>query len=164
MKPAIDFVCPYLNQLLRGPAGAGHAAFTGGKILFRDAGAFREPCNIFYHTTDLRPIMAYIYSWLAAINVRYGVNPAVFAALYILGVPPFWYALYIAGAALRKGKLKLMRFCFIIAGCINIVPFIYVFLFGRNLPSCFWIIISAIALLLFFPIIVIAFSSPPSSK
>ncbi len=76
---------------------------------------------------------------------NYGVDPVVFLIIYLVSVPLFYYSLFRMIRALAKkfGK-EIMLWSFIFL-CANIAPFLYVLLFGRNLP---WWVYGIIALLI----------------
>jgi hypothetical protein len=74
----------------------------------------------------------------------YGVNPVVFLAIYLVGVPVFYYSLFRTIRALAKRLLKDVMLWSAIFLCVNMAPFLYVLFFGRNLP---WWVYGGIALL-----------------
>jgi len=76
--------------------------------------------------------------WFTQIQANHGVNPIIFAVIYFAGVIPFWLAIYKIIAGLRNKNLFQVRTFGIILGIVIIAPFIYVALFGRNLPFWFW--------------------------
>jgi len=65
---------------------------------------------------------------------QYGVNPAIFLALYLSGVPFFYYSLFrMIRAIAKKLEKEVSVWCTVLLGTI-VAPFIYVLFFGRNLP------------------------------
>jgi uncharacterized protein YacL len=83
-------------------------------------------------------------NWLNGIQTNYGVNPIIFAAIYFGGVMPFWLSIYKIIAGLKNKNFSQVRTFGIILGIIIISPFVYVALFGHNVPFWFWIIAVAI--------------------
>ena len=76
---------------------------------------------------------------------NYGVNPVIFIIIYLVTVPIFYYSLFRTLQALAKklgNKIMLWSAIFL---CANIAPFLYVLLFGRNIP---WWVYGMIAILI----------------
>jgi hypothetical protein len=90
-------------------------------------------------------VLSQIRALMQAARDNYGVDPLVFLALYLVSAPVFYYSLFrmIRALAKRFGK-EIMLWSFIFL-CANIAPFLYVLLFGRNLP---WWVYGIIALLI----------------
>jgi len=76
---------------------------------------------------------------------HYGVNPAIFLAIYLIGVPFFYYSLFRMMRALAKKHGKEVTVWSTVFLCTIAAPFIYVLFFGRNLP---WWVYGVIALLI----------------
>jgi ABC-type Co2+ transport system permease subunit len=76
---------------------------------------------------------------------HYNVNPTIFLILYLISVPFFYYSLVrlIRALAKKRGKEALLWSTVFL--CATIAPFIYVLLFGRNLP---WWVYGIIAVLI----------------
>ncbi len=75
----------------------------------------------------------------------YGVDPIVFIVIYLASVPFFYYSIYRMVRALarkRQGEIVPWSMVFLAA---TVAPFLYVLLFGRNLP---WWVYLLIALLI----------------
>ncbi len=73
----------------------------------------------------------------------YGVDPVVFLLIYLCSVPFFYYSLYRtirAAAGGLKNEAMVWSSVFL---CAVVAPFLYVLLFGRNLP---WWVYGVIAL------------------
>jgi hypothetical protein len=81
-----------------------------------------------------------LQQWFTQLQINHGVNPIIFAIIYFAGVIPFWLAIYKIIGGLKNKNLFQVRTFGIILGIVIIAPFIYVALFGRNLPFSFWII------------------------
>lgn len=76
---------------------------------------------------------------------QYGVNPAIFLAIYFSGVPFFYYSLFRMMRAFAKKLGKEAMVWSTVLLCTIVAPFIYVLFFGRNLP---WWSYGIIALLI----------------
>jgi hypothetical protein len=79
-------------------------------------------------------VIAQIQAIMQAARDDYGVDPSVFLAIYLVSVPIFYYSLFrmIRALARRLGKeIMLWSTVFL---CANVAPFLYVLVFGRNLP------------------------------
>ena len=76
---------------------------------------------------------------------NYGVNPTIFLFIYLITVPIFYYSLFRTLRAVTKKLGKEIMLWSAIFLCANIAPFLYVLLFGRNIP---WWVYGIIALLL----------------
>ena len=76
---------------------------------------------------------------------NYGVNPTLFIIIYLITVPIFYYSLFRTLRVLTKklgNEIMLWSAIFLFA---NIAPFLYVFIFGRNIP---WWVYAIIAILI----------------
>jgi hypothetical protein len=87
-----------------------------------------------------------IPAWLAQVRKTYGVNPRIFGALYLVGVFPFWFSIYRILAGLKDRNFRTVRVFGLILGAAIVLPFLYVAIFGHNLPYWFWIIVGAIVM------------------
>lgn len=76
---------------------------------------------------------------------NYGVNPIIFLILYLICVPIFYYSLMRTLRSLaQKSVTEAMVWSAIFLAAI-VTPFIYVILFGRNIP---WWVYGVIAVLI----------------
>lgn len=83
--------------------------------------------------------MKYILDWIEKVKEQYNVNPYVFGAIYLVCAPFFWLSLYKIVANIKNRQTdKVIKWCITI-GIVIIAPFSYVALFGRNLPTTFWV-------------------------
>jgi ABC-type Co2+ transport system permease subunit len=98
----------------------------------------RQPTVIEYIVSKLDAIMQ------QAVD-RYGVNPAIFLAIYLISVPFFYYSLVRMMRALAKKRGNEVLVWSTVFLCATAAPFIYVLFFGRNLP---WWVYGIIALLI----------------
>lgn len=94
--------------------------------------------------------MAYLInslkSWLVKIHQDYGVNPIIFAIIYFGGVPFFWFSIYKIITGLKNKNITQVRIFAVILGITIIAPFVYVAIFGHNVPYWFWIFAAIIIL------------------
>ena len=76
---------------------------------------------------------------------NYGVDPVIFLVIYLGSAPVFYYSLFrmIRAFAKRLGKEVMLWSAIFL--CSNVASFLYVLLFGRNLP---WWVYGVIALLI----------------
>uniref|UniRef100_A0A7C4XNJ4 Uncharacterized protein n=1 Tax=candidate division WOR-3 bacterium TaxID=2052148 RepID=A0A7C4XNJ4_UNCW3 len=91
-------------------------------------------------------IFEYLKGWFSGIQKNYGVNPLIFVIIYFAGAPFFWFSIYKIIEGLRKKKLLQVRTFGLILGLTTIAPFVYVALFGHNVPLWFWIFAGVIVL------------------
>ena len=76
---------------------------------------------------------------------RYGVDPVIFLAIYLISVPIFYYSLVRMMRAIARKRGNEVMIWSMIFLCSIVAPFIYVLFFGRNLP---WWVYAIIALLI----------------
>ena len=75
---------------------------------------------------------------------NYGVDPVVFLVIYLVCTPIFYYSLFRTLRALAKKLGNEVMLWSTIFLCTNVAPFVYVVIFGRNIP---WWVYGIIALL-----------------
>jgi hypothetical protein len=73
---------------------------------------------------------------------NYGVNPIIFLIIYLICVPIFYYSLFRTLQALAKRVGKEIILWSAIFLSVNVAPFIYVIIFGQNIPWWVYIIIT----------------------
>jgi len=89
-----------------------------------------------------------IVSWTANVQYRFGVNPVIFGILYFGTIPPYIYAwIRLARSIKRKNVVSIHKWATVVA-TIFILPYAYVFFFGRNLPVVVYIAASVLMILL----------------
>jgi hypothetical protein len=92
----------------------------------------------------LQPVIASLQEIMRTARETYAVNPVIFLVIY-LGCAPIWYFSLFrtlrAAAQRRTAELLPWSMIFLAA---TVAPFIYVILFGRNLP---WWVYAVIAVL-----------------
>ena len=72
--------------------------------------------------------------WLQNIETQYGVNPIIFAVLLVLCAPFFYYSIYrIIRILASKERTRIFVWTTVFLAA-TILPYLYVVIFGRNLP------------------------------
>lgn len=94
-------------------------------------------------------MIGYIADWLQSIQDKHNVNPYIFGIIFLICAGPWWYSLYKIVDNIKKKQIRLVVKWLIIIGFLTIAPFLYVAIFGRNLPISFWFIIAAIVVMSF---------------
>ena len=89
-------------------------------------------------------IIERIIAFADSVRVDYGVNPWIFVGIMAGCGPVFYYALYRLIRAAAQRAPELSRWAAIFMGAA-ILPYLYVMIFGRNLP---WWVYALVALLL----------------
>ncbi|MEO0123283.1 MAG: hypothetical protein ABIL69_04685 [candidate division WOR-3 bacterium] len=84
-------------------------------------------------------LIEYLKNWLFKIQTDYGVNPVVFAVIYFGGAPFFWFSIYKIIRGLKDKNFDQVRIFGIVLGITTIAPFVYVAIFGHNVPFWFWL-------------------------
>jgi hypothetical protein len=82
--------------------------------------------------------------WLESIKANYSVNPYVFGVIYAASVFPFWFSLYKIIESLGKKAMDKVLAWGLVLAIATLAPFLYVALFGRNLPVWFWGALAAV--------------------
>jgi predicted membrane protein len=84
--------------------------------------------------------MDYFLSRFQAVEQNYGVNPLIFALLYLISIVPCWFLLLrIIGAVRIKNKVGVVKnLC--VFSLFFFAPYAYIYLFGKNYPFWFHII------------------------
>ena len=81
-----------------------------------------------------KTIVAWIGDLSTNIREHHGVNPLVFLALSAVCGPLFYYSLYRMARALKSGRGTIGRWSLIFLAA-TATPYLYVLIFGRNLPG-----------------------------
>jgi hypothetical protein len=79
-----------------------------------------------------------------AANDTYGVNPAIFLTIYLICVPIFYYSLFKIISSLTQKAMNIAMAWILVFLAATIAPFLYVMIFGRNIPWWVYIVIAAI--------------------
>jgi hypothetical protein len=90
-------------------------------------------------------VIAKIEALMQTARDDYSVDPVVFLVIYLGSAPFFYYSLFRMIRALAKKHGKEVMLWSAVFLCANVAPFVYVLLFGRNLP---WWVYAVIALLI----------------
>ena len=90
-------------------------------------------------------VLAKIDALMRAAHDNYGVDPVVFLVIYLAAVPVFYYSLFRMLRALAEQLRNEAVVWSIVFLCAIVAPFLYVLVFGRNLP---WWVYGVIASLI----------------
>ena len=79
-------------------------------------------------------LIARLRLWFQTVETQYNVNPVVFLILLLCCAPFFYYAIYriIKALALKRPKQILVWATVFL--CATALPYLYVMIFGQNLP------------------------------
>jgi CDP-diglyceride synthetase len=89
-------------------------------------------------------VLSWINEQAAFARAQFGVNPWIFLGLMVACAPFFYYSIYRlvrAVAKKEKGRITLWSSVFLAA---TATPYLYVLLFGRNLPWYIYLILAAL--------------------
>ena len=78
---------------------------------------------------------------MRAARESYGVDPVVFLILYLACAPVFYFSIFRMVRALAKGLRQEITVWSMVFLAATAAPFIYVLLFGRNLPWWVYVVI-----------------------
>lgn len=90
----------------------------------------------------IEAIISWISELATTIRDRHSVNPYVFLALSAVCGPLFYYSLFRMARASKRDRSKIGPWSLIFLAA-TIIPYLYVLIFGRNLP--WWVYIVLIA-------------------
>ena len=90
---------------------------------------------------DINTVLVALQGWLDGIGQKYNVNPFVFAFLYVACGIPFWVGLFKIIHYLRNKKTDKLAIWIIICLLSTIAPFVYILLFGKNMPAWFYAVL-----------------------
>lgn len=83
------------------------------------------------------------FAWVIALGSRYGVDPLVFAAIYIGAIPLF---LFFSGLAVKRLRAQRPATLPIIAaGLCFISAYLYLAVAGRGIPAWVWLLLATLA-------------------
>jgi len=74
-------------------------------------------------------------------RTQYGVNPVVFLILYVVPAPFWYYTIFRTIRAVAKKNSRDLMLWGMICLVLTIQPYVYVLIFGRNMPWWIYIII-----------------------
>ena len=92
--------------------------------------------------------------WAQHTQEHYGVNPWIFGVLYFGTIPPYVYAWIRLAKSIKEKRTDKIRFWVTTVALIFILPYAYVAIAGKNLPTYFWAIFSLVVGLLVWQTIV----------
>ena len=83
----------------------------------------------------------FVHGW-AAIHARHGVDPYLALALTTVCAPPFYYSIYrLTKALATRHPRQLSLWSAVLLGA-TALPYLYVLLFGRNMPWCIYLVLN----------------------
>jgi hypothetical protein len=92
-----------------------------------------------------RVILGGIRDLMETARTTYGVDPVVFIVIYVASAPFFYFSIYrMVRALARRRQAELVPWSMVFLAA-TVAPFLYVLLFGRNLP---WWVYVLVALLI----------------
>jgi len=92
-----------------------------------------------------RVVLGSIRELMRAARESYGVDPVAFLVIYLASAPFFYYSIFRMVRALAQRKQKeILLWSMVFLGS-TVAPFLYVLVFGRNMP---WWVYVVIALLI----------------
>jgi ABC-type Co2+ transport system permease subunit len=75
---------------------------------------------------------------------NYAVNPVAFLVIYLVSVPFFYYSIYrMVRALARRRQQEILLWSTVFLGSAA-APFLYVLVFGRNLPWWVYVVIAVL--------------------
>jgi hypothetical protein len=86
-------------------------------------------------------VLAWIQDLMRAARENYGVDPVAFLIIYLASAPVFYFSIFRMVRALARkltNEITLWSMVFLAA---TAAPFLYVLLFGRNLPWWVYVVI-----------------------
>lgn len=89
--------------------------------------------------TDMDEILLSTKTWIFGLEQEYGINPSLFASLYIGSVPPYLTSIWWVIRNYRR-ELPLML-PILSTGFFFILPALYLFYAGKELPVWIYLVI-----------------------
>jgi hypothetical protein len=80
--------------------------------------------------------------WLLGLGAEYGVNPFVFAAIYVGAIPFFTLSIAWLVKNIRRGKA--ITFPVLSAGFFFVSAYLYLLVAGRNIPVWVYVFIAGL--------------------
>lgn len=77
-------------------------------------------------------MLEFIAEWIENIRLTYGVNPYIFAGIYVGAIPIFWVGVYWLVKNLKRKK-ALTGPILLMMGCA-VSSYIYLLIAGQNIP------------------------------
>ena len=85
-----------------------------------------------------------IGEWASGLGAQYGVNPVIFATIYIGAIPLFLASIAWLVRNSRAGKSTLLPV--MCTGICFVSAYVYLAIAGRNIPTWVWIFLAALIL------------------
>lgn len=87
-------------------------------------------------------VLDFIINTKKNIQINYGINSSLFLFLYLVTWPLFYLAIaWTTASFLKKESFSRSTFKLIITFIIWISPYLYLIIYGKNLPLIFYIIL-----------------------
>ncbi|MFB0611594.1 hypothetical protein [Aurantiacibacter poecillastricola] len=80
--------------------------------------------------------------WILSLGAQYGVNPYVFAAIYIGAIPFFLASIAWLVKRARAGRSTVLPT--MVAGLFFVSAYIYLAIFGKDIPVWVWLFLAAL--------------------
>lgn len=90
------------------------------------------------------PIASWIQDMMRTARVVYGVDPVIFVVIYLACAPVWWYSLARVLNAVARGRSDQILPWGSVLLVTTVAPFVYVMIFGRNLPWWVWMVIAVL--------------------
>ena len=88
-----------------------------------------------------RVVLGWIRDMMRTARESYGVDPVAFLVIYLVTVPFFYYSIFrMLRALARRRQQEIVVWSMVFLGA-TAAPFVYVLLFGRNLPWWIYVVI-----------------------
>jgi hypothetical protein len=88
-----------------------------------------------------RVVLGSIRDMMRTARETYGVDPVAFLVIYLVTVPFFYYSIFrMLRALARRRQQEIIVWSMVFLGA-TAAPFVYVLLFGRNLPWWVYVVI-----------------------
>ena len=86
-------------------------------------------------------VLGWIRGLMRAARESYGVDPVAFLIIYLASAPVFYFSIFRMVRALAKGLRQEITIWSMVFLASTAAPFVYVLLFGRNLPWWVYVVI-----------------------
>ena len=87
-------------------------------------------------------MLADFNQWFLSLGAEYGVNPYIFGAIYVGAIPFFLASIAWLVRNARAGKSTLLPT--MLAGFFFVSAYIYLAIFGKDIPLWVWIFLAAL--------------------
>ncbi len=109
-------------------------------------GDYNHLLNLCKSVFNVKPMFNYLLAQIESLmndaRTTYGVNPLIFIVIYVICVPIFYYSIFQTIRSLsRKDTTQVLVWSMVFLFS-NVAPFLYVILFGHNIPWWVFIIIA----------------------